>query len=356
MNQLAQAPIPQLQIERLEDGEWQDIQRVLRESHSIWSSGMDKAAYYEYIWWQKHHPWSRRNYRFLLYRNRDGEVMSSMKLYTFEVVARHQRFKIGGVGAVYTLRRHRGHGFAERMLQAAGDMCWKDGYDAMLLYSDIGHDLYARLGYVPLGACEFYIFLKEAEGFEPTTGLRDSAWTESALLDSEPSFEVSTVDLKVVSPTVRYYQRWRDGLSFAPDRQEDYWHYRLSREQYVAAHRKNPDRPFEILAKKGTLSGESSEAGSGYLMFERSEEGILRVLEVVGAAEDKESLWKQILRLARRWDISIVRGWESSAPLSLHGVRFVERDWALPMILPFNEAVAKWQEPLPCPLLELDHF
>lgn len=348
MNQLASATT--LRAEILEDGEWTDIQRLLRESHSIWSQDLHKSDYYSYIWWQKHNPWSRRNYRFLLYRNSDGDIVAGMKLYTFDVVARHERFKIGGIGAVYTMDLYRGHGFAQRMLQAACDMCRKDGYDGMLLYSDIGHDLYARLGFQPLGACEFYIFLKEAEGFDAVVlpDLDDD--------DDDDSYEVRKVDLSLVSPTVRYYGRWRDCLPFAIDRQENYWQYRLGREEYIAARKADSDPPFEVLWKKGAFSAETNLCAGGYLMFERSDQGILRVLEAVGSSEHKEKLWRRILRLASHWDISIVRGWESTAPLFIRGVRFVERDWALPMLLPFNEKVAKWQEALPCPLLELDHF
>lgn len=329
-------------VELLIPGEWSDIQSVLRDSHAIWSSGLDKSTYYEYIWWQMNHRWSRRHYQYFVAKTGD-DVVASIKLYTLRAFSRHQEFKIGGIGAVYTPRIHRGHDYARQLLEAIHDYCEDEDYDAMLLHSDIGLDFYAELGYEPLGACEFYIWLPAADS-EYKTPLPDLGEDESA------RYSLGSVELSMVPYMVRHYRRWRERQPFAMDRDEDYWHYKLARERYVSERSRKQFVPTEILMTK-----DPDEADGGYALFERSAK-VLRVLEVVGSDERQESLWRHLLRLANLWGIGVIRGWEAAAPIFIKGVRFVPRDYSLPMILPFNPVVAKWQEPLPCPLFELDHF
>lgn len=340
MTQLVQAP--PAKAERIELADWRDIQRVLRDSHEIWSSGLSKSAYYEYIWWQMHHTWSRKNYRYFVYKSGADEIVSSCKLYTFEATSRHQRFKVGGIGAVFTPERHRGHGYAGKLLNLITRICTREGYDALLLYSDIGLDFYERLGYEPLGSYDFYLWMPgcEAEGAQPISQLPNFDCVKN------DRYDVISADLSLVPHMVRMHRRWRDGLPFAIDRTEDYWRYKLARERYVAERSSRKFAPIELLTVNKM---------DGYALLERTAK-IMRVLEVVGSEEQKERLWLHLMRLAASCGIDVIRGWESSAPLFLRGVRYVERDYSMPMVLPINPAVAKWQDPLPCPLLELDHF
>lgn len=334
------------QAARLELADWQDIQQVLCESHQIWSSGLDKSSYYQYIWWQMHQPWSRRNYRYLVYKSDSGDIYSSCKLYTLDVVSRHRHFKIAGIGAVYTPRRHRGYGYALSFLQAIRQFCSTapEAYDGMLLYSDIGLDLYKAVGFEALGTCDFYIWMP---GCGAAEALPES-WLPALGCTEYSPYEVIPLQLDVVPDMVRYYQRWRANLPFAMARDEDYWHYKLAREQYVSARSSRSFARMELVCSKG------SGLADGYAIIERTRD-IMRVLEVVGLSRDREHIWQRILSLAIVEGIGVIRGWEAAAP-QLRGVRFIERDYAVPMLLSFDPQVAKWREPLPCPLFELDHF
>ncbi len=331
---------------RLGLAEWQDIQSVLRESHQIWSSGLDKSTYYQYIWWQMHQPWSRKNYRYLVYKNDRDQILSSCKLYTLDMMSHHQHFKIAGIGAVYTPRPHRGQGHAVEFLHAVRNFCSSaaEAYDGMLLYSDIGLELYEAIGFEVLGSCDFYLWL-------PNSGAAEAVpHTWLPAIDSATSrrYQVTAIDLDMVPDMVRYYQRCQVNLPFATARSEDYWHYKLARERYVSQRSSRTFAPLELMRSK------ESGFSAGYAVLERTAE-IMRVLEVVGSCATRENLWQSILSLAIDAGIGVIRGWEAAAP-PLRGVRFVERDYALPMLLSFDERVAKWREPLPCPLFELDHF
>ncbi|MFN8656064.1 MAG: GNAT family N-acetyltransferase [Candidatus Obscuribacterales bacterium] len=331
---------------RLELAEWQDIQSVLRESHQIWSSGLDKSTYYQYIWWQMHQPWSRKNYRYLVYKNDSDQILSSCKLYTLDIVSHHQHFKIAGIGAVYTPRPHRGQGHALAFLRAVRDFCSgaPEAYDGMLLYSDIGLELYEAVGFESLGACDFYIWLPESGADEAIS----PAWLPTFEHRAIDRLAVTAIELDMVPDMVRYYQRWQSNLPFAVARSEDYWHYKLARERFVSQRSRRTFARLEVICSK------DSGFADGHAIIERTSE-IMRVLEVFGYSENRDALWQRILSLAIDEKIGVIRGWEAAAP-ALRGVRFVERDYALPMLLSFGEPVAKWREPLPCPLFELDHF
>jgi len=138
----------------LRDATPAEIDTVLGRTHALWSDGLDPPDYREYIHTLMASDWSRaapRNYRFLvMVDGPGGTILSAMKLYRFAARAAGRSVTVGGVGAVFTPPEHRRRGHAAAMLGQAHAIMEERGDAASLLYSEIGADYYAGLGYVAL--------------------------------------------------------------------------------------------------------------------------------------------------------------------------------------------------------------
>src|SRR5262249_45724423 len=146
---------------QLVTADWREILQVLNQTFEIWSPGLDRQSYYHYVWRQMTHAWSRKNFRFLVYR--DGQtVVPSCKLYEIELAGRGVTHRFAGIGAVFTQHAFRGQGHARRMLLEIIDDCRRQGYAGLLLFSDIGASYYEELGFVDLGCNEFFMYIPDA--------------------------------------------------------------------------------------------------------------------------------------------------------------------------------------------------
>ena len=143
--------------------------------------------------------------------------------------------------------------------------------------------------------------------------------------------------------------RYLPSLPWGIKRDDAYWNFKLFREQFL--------QQFPQTGRPGLemLSIDMSSPAGGYAIFEQDRK-ILRVLEVVGRADTREILWRNILRTALLRRVHLVRGWEAVAPSFVKGMKYVTRDTGLPMLLPLSKPAEDWEQVLPCPLLELDHF
>jgi GNAT superfamily N-acetyltransferase len=74
-------------------------------------------------------------------------LLSAMKAYDLHGTYAGSGLRLLGIGAVYTPPPLRRRGYARRMLELAMDDHRSRGFDAALLFSDIGGDYYERLGF-----------------------------------------------------------------------------------------------------------------------------------------------------------------------------------------------------------------
>jgi len=125
--------------------EGQILQRILSETHLIWSEGLAREPYAR--WWalQLKTAWGRGHLRRMALVDGD-EVLASVKEYLFDARIDGRVVPVVGLGAVFTLSAHRGKGHArelvERMLTEASRHA-----ELALLFSEIGPDYYAKLGF-----------------------------------------------------------------------------------------------------------------------------------------------------------------------------------------------------------------
>src|SRR5437588_7196703 len=135
------------------------LQQVLDQTFPLWHEGLTRANYGRLYAAQLATAWGRGH----LHRAGlvdAGRVLVSAKVYRLDATLDGADVRIAGIGAVFTAPEARGRGCAreliERVLdQEAGDGTHggnggsaADGGAAMaLLFSEIGPDYYARLGF-----------------------------------------------------------------------------------------------------------------------------------------------------------------------------------------------------------------
>ena len=328
----------------IELAEWQDILRVLYDTYGIWSPGLDRSSYYYYVDRQMCHPWSRKNYRYLVYRQ-GKRIVASLKLYTIEFFARGRTYKLAGLGAVFTQAEERGLGYGSLLIKEIVELCRREDYDGLFLFSDIGSEFYAKFGFQELSSHEFFIYPSKLAN---TAGY--PALTSDVVPAGYPSQRVTPVELTHIPWLARHYQRWLRRQPYGVVRSEQYWSYKLNRELYLHKYSQWQWPLLEI------VTIESGPTNTGYALIEQSV-STLRALEVVGPEETQLKLWQALVNLALERKAWRIRGWESVAPqLPFLRPLYCFREWGNPMILPLRTEIEDWTAVVPCPLLELDHL
>jgi GNAT superfamily N-acetyltransferase len=339
--------IGQLRQNGIEAADWHDILQVLHETYRIWSPGLSPLMYRERVYRQLSHPWGRKHMRFAVYK-RNGQILSSCKLYEHEIIVRGQIFRALGIGAVYTMEKHRGTGCATTLIERVIDAAGEEGFDCLTLYSEIGAEFYEHFGFEQLGSAEFNLSISGND-------LRDDEHQRSRFV------QLSDIDF-----LERHYARWLRQQPYGVVRNHSYWDYKLKSEQFLELYSKLSWPELELLCD------EEASGGSAYAIIEQGG-STLRVLEIIGGAEGRFNLWQQILRRAVAVGAQRIRGREGLmrdfAPgFSVRSVvppehqalfaqvHYTERDWGVAMMLPLVPELDWLHVEFPCPLLELDHF
>jgi GNAT superfamily N-acetyltransferase len=125
------------------------LEQAQNQTFDLWNEGLTRRAYDQFYSAQVKTAWGRS--RLARYGLVDGaDLVASAKRYAFDATLDGQAIRVAGLGAVFTnpARRHRGAAreLIERILEREA----ADGADLALLFSEIGPDYYARLGFHPL--------------------------------------------------------------------------------------------------------------------------------------------------------------------------------------------------------------
>jgi predicted N-acetyltransferase YhbS len=132
------------------------LEQILDATHEIWHEGLDRRAYGRYYAAQLGTPWGRAHLSRLALVDR-GDVQASAKLYTFSATLDGRAVRVAGIGAVFTPPSHRRRGAARELLERLLEHVSMDrahGADVALLFSEIGPEYYARLGFIPIATSE----------------------------------------------------------------------------------------------------------------------------------------------------------------------------------------------------------
>src|SRR4029077_10325180 len=91
------------------------------------------------------------------------EVLASAKLYLFDATLDARPVRVAGIGAVFTPPARRGRGAARALMDRMLERAAADGADIALLFSEIGADYYARLGFVAIATTDRRLRVAESD-------------------------------------------------------------------------------------------------------------------------------------------------------------------------------------------------
>ena len=138
------------------------LDAILDATYEIWHDGLTRKAYGQFYAAQQKTPWGRDHLRRVALVD-GGNVLASAKIYTFDAALDGAPVRVAGLGAVFTQPAHRGCGAArdliERLLAREADA----GADIALLFSEIGADYYARLGFEAMATTDRDLRVAQSE-------------------------------------------------------------------------------------------------------------------------------------------------------------------------------------------------
>jgi len=125
------------------------LDQILYATYEIWHEGLSREAYGRYYAAQRRTPWGRSHLdRVALV---DGDtLLASAKRYRFDAVLDGKPLRAIGLGAIFTQPGHRGSGAARHLVEDILAGAAAEGIGLALLFSEIGPDYYARLGFTAL--------------------------------------------------------------------------------------------------------------------------------------------------------------------------------------------------------------
>ncbi len=136
------------------------LDEILSATYDVWHEGLTRDAYPRYYTGQLGTAWASSHLR--RWALVDGEeVLASAKAYAFDAVLDGRAVRVLGIGAVFTQPAHRGRGFARVLLDRMLHRGSADGFDVALLFSEIGADYYARLGFTALPTFDLELRVRE---------------------------------------------------------------------------------------------------------------------------------------------------------------------------------------------------
>jgi len=130
----------------LVEAEGATLERIVDDTYNTWHDGLTRPAYGRLNAALAATPWGRAHLRRLALVEGD-EVIASAKLYAFDAVLDGRPIAVAGIGAVFTSPARRGRGVARDLVERMLERAATDGADLALLFSEIGPDYYARLGF-----------------------------------------------------------------------------------------------------------------------------------------------------------------------------------------------------------------
>jgi hypothetical protein len=131
-----------------------DLEEILDASHPVWGEGLDRASYGRYNEAQRRTAWGAGHLERLVLTN-GRRWLSTAKRYDLRARLDGRDLRVLGIGAVFTPPELRGRGHAADLVRRLLDQAEGEGFALALLFSEIGPDYYATLGFQPVPLTQF---------------------------------------------------------------------------------------------------------------------------------------------------------------------------------------------------------
>lgn len=224
------------------------LQQILDDTFPLWGDGLSRADYERFNRAQMLTPWGTQHLERVAWMEGD-ELLASAKRYTLELGFGGSGVRCLGIGAVFTPPRHRGRGHAAALLEAMMEGAARDGTPYALLFSEIGADYYARLGFEPLTITESTIGLKPQR--------REGA----------PAVLVRGGDDRDFADIAAMHAKRAETYAFALNRPADYARHAVSKRRMLAAFSPPGLRQLEFFI------AEEGASAVAYVVISRGPEG-----------------------------------------------------------------------------------
>lgn len=139
------------------------LAQILDSSYPLWGDGLTRKAYEQYNLAQLGTRWGKRHLDRIALVDK-GVVLSSAKRYSLQLMVEGRECRTLGIAAVFTPPDLRGYGYARVLLEKMLATAEADGYDAALLFSEIGPAYYTRLGFSVIPHETFHIEVARRPG------------------------------------------------------------------------------------------------------------------------------------------------------------------------------------------------
>ena len=126
------------------------LEEILAHTYEIWHEGLTRSAYGKWNRAQLKTPWARTHLQRYASIDDEGRLLATAKEYRFDVRADGREGWMCGIGAVFTPPDRRGQGHASALVEEMVLSAQREGALLASLFSEIGSEFYARLGFVPV--------------------------------------------------------------------------------------------------------------------------------------------------------------------------------------------------------------
>ena len=224
------------------------LEVILDETFPLWGDGLSRPDYERYNRAQTLTPWGSSHLERVAWMDGD-EVLASAKRYKLELGFGGSGVPCLGIGAVFTSPRHRNRGHAAALIEALIEDAAREGMQYALLFSEIGADYYARLGFEPIAITESTLGLKPQK--------REGA----------PAVLVRGGDERDIADIAAMHLKRAETYAFALNRSADYARHAIAKRRMLAAFSPPGVRQVEFFV------AEEGASAVAYVVISRGPEG-----------------------------------------------------------------------------------
>ena len=147
---------------RLVSAEGSLLEEILDFTYPVWNEGLSRTAYAQWNKAQLRTRWGRQHLARVALVDAAGRLLATAKRYRFDARVDGRDGLVSGLAAVFTPPDLRGQGYATTLLERMIEEEQRAGALAAALFSEIGPEFYARLGFatVPLDEVTVNVELK----------------------------------------------------------------------------------------------------------------------------------------------------------------------------------------------------